>query len=151
MRINNRILMGVPQAYAHIKGSEKYPTIKGVISFYAMGGGTVVVTEINGLPRDDSFFAMHIHNGSSCSGNSEDPFTNSGTHLDFTDDEHPFHTGDLPVILSNNGYSWSAVFTDRFRPCQVRGCVVIIHADADDYRTQPSGNSGKKIACGIIR
>ncbi len=151
MRLNQRILLGVPQASAQIKGSTEYPQIKGLVSLYAAGGGTVAVIEINGLPRNNNFFAVHIHNGNSCTGNEEDPFANAGTHLNLTDNEHPFHTGDLPVILSNGGYAWSAVFTDRFRPCQVKGCAVVIHSNADDFRTQPSGSSGEKIACGIIR
>lgn len=151
MRFNQRILLRVPQASAQIKGSEDFPQIRGVVSLYAAGGGTVLVTEVNGLPGDSSFFAVHVHNGSSCTGNEEDPFADAGTHLNLNNAEHPFHTGDLPVILSNKGYSWSAVFTDRFRPCQVKGCAFIIHSLADDYRSQPAGNSGKKIACGIIR
>lgn len=151
MRLNQRILLGVPQASAQIKGSAEYPQLRGLVSLYAAGGGTVLVAEINGLPRENSFFAMHIHNGSSCTGNEQDPFADAGAHLDLSQSEHPLHTGDLPVILGNGGYAWSAVYTDRFRPCQVKGCAVIIHASPDDYRTQPSGNAGAKIACGIIR
>ena len=150
-RINRSLLNMCPQAIARIRGSEKYPELNGVVSFFAASGGTIVLTEISGLPKDNSFFAMHIHNGKSCTGNEKDPFANAGSHLNFTNSEHPYHTGDLPVILSNNGYAWSAVYTDRFTPNQVKGYPVIIHANPDDYRTQPSGDSGEKIACGIIR
>ncbi len=42
-------------------------------------------------------------------------------------------------------------FTDRFCVSDVIGKAVIIHQNPDDYRTQPSGNSGKRIGCGVIR
>ena len=145
-----RALLGCPQAAARIKGSDKYPNIRGEVLFFAVKGGSIVLTEISGLPHD-GFYAVHLHNGRACSGNDTDPFADAGTHLDLTDKPHPMHTGDLPVILGNNGYAWSAVYTSRFRPSDVRGYPIIIHAEPDDYRTQPSGAAGEKIACGIIR
>lgn len=150
-RINRRLLCGRPEAVAEIKGSEKHPQIRGTASFFASREGTVVMTEIWGLPEDNRFFALHIHNGKSCTGNEKDAFADAGSHLDFDRSEHPFHTGDLPVILSNRGYAWGAVYTNRFKPCEVKGYPVIIHSGPDDYRTQPSGNSEEKIACGIIK
>ena len=42
------------------------------------------------------------------------------------------------------------VYTDRFRPCDVTGRSVIIHQMPDDYRSQPAGDSGERIGCGII-
>ena len=42
-------------------------------------------------------------------------------------------------------------FTDKFKPKDIIGRAVIIHQNPDDYRSQPSGNSGKRIACGIIK
>ena len=42
------------------------------------------------------------------------------------------------------------VFTDRFQPQDVVGRTVIIHDQPDDFTSQPSGNSGEKIACGEI-
>ena len=54
------------------------------------------------------------------------------------------------TLLSNDGYAWFAVYTNRFSPAQAVGKTVIIHADPDDYRTQPAGNAGARIACGTI-
>jgi superoxide dismutase, Cu-Zn family len=42
-------------------------------------------------------------------------------------------------------------FTDKFNVQEVIGKSVIIHENPDDYRTQPAGNSGKKLACGVIK
>lgn len=148
--IPKRLLLRDPCCTAILHGSDLYPEICGTVLFFDVCQGTVIFSEINGLPAKNGFFAMHIHMGRTCSGNTKDPFANAGTHLDLHDMPHPFHTGDLPALLGNNGYAWSAVYTDRFRPSQVCGHTVILHAHSDDYHTQPSGNSGEKIACGII-
>jgi len=42
------------------------------------------------------------------------------------------------------------VFTNKFKPSDIIGKSVVIHMSPDDYRTEPAGNSGKKIACGVI-
>lgn len=58
--------------------------------------------------------------------------------------------GDMSVLFGNNGYAFSVFLTNRFRLSDVIGKTVIIHKDPDDYITQPSGNAGEKIACGVI-
>lgn len=64
---------------------------------------------------------------------------------------HPDHAGDLPPLMRSNGNAFSAVVTDRFTPSDIVGRTVVIHSNPDDFSTQPSGNAGKKIACGVIR
>lgn len=147
----NKILCRCPCCKAVIHGSEKFPCLNGTVSFFSAYGGTLVVTEISGLPKTDGVYAMHIHSGAECTGSTSDPFSDAGSHLNPDDNSHPFHMGDLPAIFSSGGYSWSAVYTNRFNPSQIMGHTVIIHANPDDYHTQPSGNSGAKIACGEIR
>lgn len=63
---------------------------------------------------------------------------------------HGNHAGDFPVLFSNNGYSRMIFFTDKFEAEEVIGKSVIIHENPNDYRSQPSGNAGKRIACGVI-
>ena len=89
-------------------------------------------------------------NGNSCTGNSNDEFANAKTHYNPTNCPHPFHVGDLPPLIENNGYSYMRVFINKFKVKGIIGKVIIIHDMPDDFKTQPSGNSGKKIACGII-
>ena len=60
------------------------------------------------------------------------------------------HAGDLPPITSCDGYSWMCVYLQQLRLEDVIGRSVIVHGHADDFSTQPSGNSGEKIACGIV-
>lgn len=149
--VNRRLLLQCPCCAAMIIGSPKYPDIHGTVSFFNACNGSLILAEIFNLPSDNGVFAMHIHNGKECNGNSDDPFADAGSHLNLNNEKHPFHTGDLPVLFSNNGYAWTAVYTNRFQPIQVKGYPVVIHADPDDFHSQPSGNSGDKIACGIIK
>ena len=56
----------------------------------------------------------------------------------------------MPPLFWNNGYAFQMFLTDRFTVKEIIGKTVIIHDNADDFTTQPSGNSGEKIACGVI-
>ena len=57
----------------------------------------------------------------------------------------------MPPLLANQGTAFSAFYTDRFYPEDIVGKVVVIHAMADDFKSQPSGNPGSMIACGVIK
>lgn len=145
-----------PQAIAQVSGSNAYPTIHGKIFFYQTKQGVLVAARIWGLPTptedcENPIFALHIHNGSNCTGNGEDPFANALTHYNPQQCPHPYHAGDLPPLFGNDGYALSAVLTNRFTVKEVIGRTIIIHANPDDFTTQPSGNSGTKIACGEIQ
>ncbi len=149
------ILRRPPDAQSFIKGSGGYPNIKGVVFFYQLDGGVLVMAEVRGLPHGAGkcpadVFAFHIHEGSDCSGSAGDPFSGAGGHYNPGGCAHPAHAGDLPPLFGNSGYAFAAVFTDRFSVSDVAGRTVIIHAAPDDFTSQPSGNSGEKIACGKI-
>lgn len=64
---------------------------------------------------------------------------------------HPMHAGDLPPLFVNNGRAWFATITPQFTVSDVIGHTVIVHSDPDDFHTRPSGNSGEKIAYGMIK
>ena len=105
---------------------------------------------VSAEPCQSNVFAFHIHGGSSCSGNETDPFANAGTHYNPKGCPHPHHAGDLPPLFGVGNRAFLAVLTDRFTVNEVVGKTVIIHDRPDDFTTQPSGNAGNKIACGII-
>lgn len=143
-------------AKAIIKGGKKYPKINGTVYFNETKNGIIITAKINNLPQSKNkctgrFFGFHIHEGTSCTGNSEDEFADSKTHLNPTNCPHPFHIGDLPPLIENNGFSYMTVLIDKFKIKDILGKAVIIHDMPDDFTTQPSGNSGTKIACGIIK
>lgn len=144
-----------PLAYANISGSRQYQGVQGFVMFYRYKEGTVVVADIIGLPTSNErcikgIYGFHIHSGDTCTGTTADPFANAGTHYNPEECEHPDHAGDLPVLFENNGNAWMAFYTDRFTPKEIVGKTVIIHDMPDDYRSQPSGDSGVKIACGTV-
>ena len=149
-----------PQARAVIKGSAIEPQIAGLVEFYPVPNGTIVKVEVNGLPKYQPAignmpqigpFGFHIHSGSTCGlGDGKNPFESAGGHYNPDDQMHGNHAGDMPVLFSNDGYASMIFFTNRFKPSDIIGKTVIIHQNPDDFKTQPSGNSGLRIACGVI-
>lgn len=138
-----RIPMGRPGAIAQIAGSREAPCLFGTVKFYPMGKATLVVADICGLPESATdIFALHIHEGNNCQ--------NSGSHFDPKERPHPMHAGDLPPLFSCDGKAFLAVLTGRFSICDIIGKTVVIHAGPDDFTSQPAGNPGNKIACGVI-
>ncbi len=138
-----------PRAAAVIAGSGDYPMLRGAARFYPVREGVVVFVEVGGLPRGEvRVFGLHIHAGGDCGG---EDFPNVMSHYDPQDRPHPGHAGDLPPLFGCEGRALSVFLTDRFTVDEVVGRTVIIHSGPDDFTTQPSGNSGTKIACGVIR
>lgn len=143
------------RAMAVINGSAEFPDINGTVTFVQKKNGVLVTASINGLPQggnecSDKIFGFHVHEGKSCTGNEQDPFADAKAHYNPNGCLHPFHAGDLPPLFENNGYAYLSVLTNRFSLPEIIGRAVIIHDMPDNFTTQPSGDSGMKIACGII-
>ena len=138
-----------PDAVAKIRGGMEVPKLSGCIRFYQQKGCVLIVAEIFGLPRENEtgFFGFHIHQGESCSGTD---FSRTGSHYNPADQVHPKHAGDLPPLMCCRGNAYLTVKTDQFTVHDIIGKTVVIHSDPDDFHTQPAGNAGKKIACGVI-
>ncbi|NLC76378.1 MAG: superoxide dismutase family protein [Clostridia bacterium] len=149
-----------PTAIAHVRGGPLRPQIRGIVLFYHVPGGTWVCAEVTGLPpyqpaRDGQEpvgpHGFHLHEFGDCTvGDPQNPFQAAGGHWNPTNQPHGNHAGDFPVLFSNNGYARMCFFTNAFSSDQVIGKSVIIHQNPDDYRTQPAGNAGKRLACGVI-
>ena len=145
-----------PNAAAIITGSRNYSGLGGIVRFYQTKEGVLISAEIAGLPDSQGecsspVFGFHIHSGEECSGNAADPFADTLNHYDILGCPHPYHSGDLPPLFGVNGYAFSSFLTNRFTLNEVIDKTVVIHSMPDDFTTQPSGNSGKKIACGEIK
>lgn len=144
----DRIVSTRPEAAANLTGAPGYENLRGQVLFYPAPGGTIVVAQAEGLPGD-GFFGLHLHQGDNCRTR-RGPFDGAGDHWGLPGQRHPGHLGDLPVLLAEDGKAWSAVWTGRFVPSQVRGRTVIVHRMPDDYRSQPAGDAGERIGCGVI-
>ncbi len=149
------------RAIAYIHGGPLAPNLNGYVWFADVPNGTDVTVEVNGLPPYRPGTAtespigphgFHIHDKGSCDvGNPNDPFQAAGSHWNPTNQPHGNHAGDFPALFSNHGYALMNFFTDKFRVADIIGKTIIIHQNPDDYRTQPAGNSGKRLACGVIQ
>ena len=138
-----------PDAVARIKGGEDTPYLSGQVRFYQECGTVLVVANISGMPTcgGTGFFALHIHEGSSCGG---EDFAQTGSHYNPKHMTHPNHAGDLPPLMRCGDRAFLAVRTDRFCVREIIGKTIVIHDGPDDFRSQPAGNAGMKIACGVI-
>lgn len=127
----------------------------GNVSVAATASGYALVTvNAEGIP--EGVHGIHVHLVGACDG---PDFESAGEHI-AGGDEHGVmtdtgpHPGDLPnLVVGSDG----VVAMDAFAPALTMemvfdddGSAVIIHADADDYTTQPGGNSGDRIACAMI-
>ena len=65
-------------------------------------------------------------NGTSCTGNQNDEFANAKMHLNTTNCPHPYHIGDLPPLIENNGYAYMSVLINKFSLKDIIGKKQII-------------------------
>lgn len=153
-----------PQAAAEIHGNADYPSLHGFAHFFETPySGLLIEIEVYGLPDKASlpapsvpsssssnaplFYGMHIHEHGNCTL----PFDQTGNHYNPENLPHPNHTGDLPPLLSVNGYAFTIFYDALLTIDAIADRSLIIHAQPDDFTTQPSGNSGAKIGCGVIQ
>lgn len=146
-----------PALEAEIKGSDVHPEIAGRVFVYGLPKGFYLQADLEGLP-ESRVFGLHIHDGLVCTPTGTDnPFSDSGGHFNNCGDgiwcsRHPYHAGDLPTLFSDSeGKSNIRVYIDRAEIDEISGKPIIIHGLPDDFKTQPSGNSGVRIACGILK
>jgi Cu-Zn family superoxide dismutase len=135
------------KAKAYIVGFKE--KIVGEVWFYQLSDMRVVLKgRVEGLGKEKTY-AIHIHEFGDCSSPSAsdghfNPYF-SGKHGNPNDPIGTHHSGDLPNITTDkNGVAKIP------SPYSILGRSVIIHMQHDDYMSQPAGNAGDRIACGII-
>jgi Cu-Zn family superoxide dismutase len=147
-------------AVAWVNGGPLAPNLHGWVQFSEIPGGTWVSVWITGLPpyqpaaggkQPVGPHGFHIHQEGNCQvGNPQEPFLAAGAHWNPTNQPHGNHAGDFPSLFSNDGVAIMGFYTNKFSVRDVIGKSVIVHENPDDGRTQPAGNSGRRIACGVI-
>ncbi|MCX7659042.1 MAG: superoxide dismutase family protein [Caldimonas manganoxidans] len=149
-------MMGGPMAMAVLEPTRGQGA-SGRVMFHQMGEDQVMVhAMVKGL-KPNAEHGFHIHDKGDCSsgdGMSAGGHFNPGGHP-HGGQAGPRHAGDMPNLRSNaNGeadmrFTLSGVSIGR-GAADIVGRGLIVHAEPDDYRTQPTGNSGARIACGVI-
>ena len=123
------------------------------------GAGLLLTVQVSGMVPN-GVHGAHIHSIGSCQApdfTSAGPHLNPGAHQHGSSNPAGSHLGDLPNL--EVGPAGSGTVTVRLpgepeallaQLFDTDGTAVVIHAKADDYRTDPSGNSGARIACGVL-
>ena len=135
---------------ANIQGDISAPNLKGIAYFKPFKDGTMVEIEVSGLPgyKPSELFPVHIHDGKDCNISTSGTFDNVLGHYNPTNESHPYHAGDMPVLFSNNGYAYMKFYTTRFKTYEVENKLVIIH---EAVQNENASTFGRKIGCGIIK
>jgi Cu-Zn family superoxide dismutase len=133
----------------------------GTATIVSKGSGVEVKLDVKGLPA--GVHAVHFHQTAKCD---EPDFKSAGPHFNPGGKQHGFdnpqghHAGDMMNFTVKEGGTAKATVKDSdvvlgtgSEPNSLLangGTSLIIHAKADDYKTDPSGNSGDRIACGVV-
>jgi superoxide dismutase, Cu-Zn family len=133
----------------------KGSTVSGTVTFTKVDGGVRVVAEVTGLTPGDHGF--HVHEFGDCS----DPEAKSaGGHFNPAGQQHAGpdaamrHEGDLGNLTADATGRARYERVDKFLEIggdhSIIGRSVIVHEKVDDLKTQPTGNAGARLACGVI-
>ena len=146
-----------PRATAQLQPTKGNKTF-GEATFEQVGDKVRVVVFVQGL-KPGQEHGLHIHEKGDCSSGDG---MSTGGHFNPHGKPHGPHTsaerhaGDLPSLKANKeGRANVQVDLDQLTvapgPASVIGRGIIVHADPDDFKTQPTGNAGARIACGVIQ
>lgn len=133
-------------------------TTAGMAMFHQSGGGVLLHVRVDGL-KPGQEHGFHIHEKGDCSSGDG---MSTGGHFNPTGKPHgkhddtERHAGDLPSLKADANGRVDAKLTVSglaigSGPTDIVGRGLIVHAMPDDYKTQPTGNSGARIACGVIQ
>ena len=130
-------------------------TVRGFVTFTQLDHGVRVVANLTGLTPGKHGF--HIHEYGDCSA---DDATSAGGHYNPTGMKHSMptsatrHEGDMGNIEANESGNAHLEYVDDFMTLSgehsIIGHAVIVHEKEDDFVTQPTGNAGARVGCGVI-
>ncbi|MDD0840279.1 superoxide dismutase family protein [Curvibacter sp. HBC61] len=146
-----------PSAVANLRPTQGNQ-VSGELRFVQVGSQVKVSGEVRGL-KPNAEHGFHIHEKGDCSSGDG---MSTGGHFNPTGAAHgqhgagAHHSGDLPALVANAQGVARVDFDSRSLtlqdgPASIVGKGLIVHRDPDDYRTQPTGNSGPRVACAVIQ
>jgi Cu-Zn family superoxide dismutase len=135
----------------------KNNTTTGTVTFKTIGSRVLVTAEIQGL-KPNAEHGFHVHEKGDCSSGDG---MSTGAHFNPSGKSHgahgsdAHHAGDLPSLIADmNGNAKLSFETTAITvgsgPTDIIDRGLIVHRDPDDYKTQPTGNSGPRLACAVI-
>ena len=133
-------------------------TASGSVTLTQRGGKVLVSANLSGL-KPNAEHGFHFHEKGDCSSGDG---MSAGGHFTPTGKAHgspsapDHHAGDMPMLVADSTGQASLTaeltgITIGSGPADIVGKAVIVHKDPDDFKTQPTGNSGARVACGVIR
>jgi Cu-Zn family superoxide dismutase len=147
---------GKPSAVANLEPTTGN-TARGTVTFTQDGDSVRVSANLTGL-KAGAEHGFHVHEKGDCSSGDG---MSTGGHFNPDGKPHgpqasPHHAGDMPALVADSYGNAKASFTLRGvsiggAAADLVGRGLIVHRDPDDYRTQPTGNAGPRIACAVIR
>ncbi len=147
--------MMMPSAMATLAPTQGQ-TASGQVMFHDMGGHVMAHARLTGL-KPNAEHGFHVHEKGDCSAPDA---TSAGGHFNPDNQPHggqdvPHHAGDMPNVRTDaNGNADVRIMLQGVSVGGATGDIVgrsvVVHAQPDDYRSQPAGNSGPRIACGVI-
>jgi Cu-Zn family superoxide dismutase len=145
-----------PKAVANLEPTKGNATA-GKVTFTQRGDKVAVNASITGL-KPNSEHAFHVHDKGDCSSGDG---MSTGGHFNPAGKPHgpqssDHHAGDMPSLKSDAGGNASASFelsgvTVGGGGADLVGRGLIVHRDPDDFKTQPTGNAGPRVACAVIK
>jgi Cu-Zn family superoxide dismutase len=134
-------------------------TTRGTVSFAQSGNRVRVTARLSGL-KPNAEHGFHVHEKGDCSSGDG---MSAGGHYNPAGAPHgdhraggPRHAGDLPNVRADGSGNANVSFdttglTIGGGAADIVGKGLIVHRDPDDYKSQPAGNAGPRLACAVIR
>lgn len=153
---------GAGSASARAELRDTAGTVVGTATLADMGGGVHLELTVEGLTPGEH--GVHIHAVGQCDPAGETPFSSAGGHFNPDSAQHGLenpqgpHAGDLPnMTVGADGRGTLTAMAEGFTIADgertlfdADGAAIVVHADPDDMRSDPAGNAGSRVACGVI-